>query len=123
MGQVIPFPMQKRLPNRVRELRKLHGLTLEVLAARVGTTAQHLSDIERGNRRLSTHWMALIARQLKVGQADLLNEEDRGAPRDEGQARLNELYSAATDDQQRALLHVAEAMLGFKAEPDLKKAG
>ena len=116
--------MQKKLPNRVRELRKLHKLTLEELADRVGMTAAHLSDIERGNRRLSTHWMALLAKQLRVGQADLLNDEDRGVVGDEGLHRLQELYTAASDEQQRALLHVAEAMLGFKSEPAaLKKAG
>lgn len=109
--------MQKKLPNRVRELRKLHNLTLETLSEDIGMTAAHLSDIERGNRRLSTHWMRLLADRLKVGQADLLNEEDRGAKGVQGLSHLTDLYLAATEDQQRAILHVAEAMLGFKSEP------
>ncbi len=60
--------------------------------------------------------MRLLADKLKVGQADLLNEEDRGAKGIEPLSRLTDLYAAASEDQQRAILHVAEAMLGFKSE-------
>ncbi|KEZ00638.1 XRE family transcriptional regulator [Sphingomonas sp. BHC-A] len=117
--------MQKRLPNRIRELRLLHNLTQEELADKVGISNVFLSEMERGKRRLSTHWMTKIAPHLKVAPANLLNEEDRRTDAVDGITHLNELYAAATPEQQKAILHVAEAMTGFRGEPAelAKKAG
>lgn len=59
--------------NRIREIRKKHGMTLMDLAGRVGVSIPYLSDIERGNRKGSKEVISLIADALEV-QADELNK-------------------------------------------------
>lgn len=39
--------------NRIRELRERSGLTLDALAAKVGTTNQQISHLEMGKRSLT----------------------------------------------------------------------
>ncbi len=58
--------------NRVREIREEKGLDLRFVAKRAGTSAQMLSMIERGERRLSLQWMNKIAAALDCAPADLL---------------------------------------------------
>lgn len=51
--------------NRLKELRKAKGLTLEALAQRVGSSNQHVSHLENGKRRLSVDWMERLATALE----------------------------------------------------------
>lgn len=57
--------------NKIREIRKRHGMTLQELATKVGVSVPYLSDIERGNRKGSKKTISLIADALEV-QADEL---------------------------------------------------
>lgn len=60
--------------NRINELRKKAGLTLEQLALSVGTTTAQVQRLERGTRRLSDHWMARLAVALGVEPVELIAE-------------------------------------------------
>ena len=64
--------------NRIRELRKQRGVTLEALAARVGLDHSHLSRIERGERKLSTDQARAIASALNATTSELLGEPTPG---------------------------------------------
>jgi len=60
------------MKNRIRELRRSRGLTLEEVARRANTTNQQVHRLETGQRRLTTEWMDRIGTALGVRPADLL---------------------------------------------------
>ena len=68
------------MKNRLRELRKALGLTLNDVASAAGTSNQQLGMLERGERRLTVEWMQKLAPVLRVAPRDLLP--------DAGQVRL-----------------------------------
>ena len=57
--------------NRIREIRKQHGMTLTDLAGKIGVSIPYLSDIERGNRRGSEKIISQIADVLEVRVEEL----------------------------------------------------
>lgn len=63
--------------NRIRELRKLKGLSAEELAARIGTTPTQVRRLETGKRKLTVEWMRSIADALGVHPAELLDAAAR----------------------------------------------
>lgn len=69
-------------PNRIRELRKGRGWTLEHLADHVGTTPKQLSRLERGERNLTQDWMLRISEALGTSPAALFDRTGaaRSAP-------------------------------------------
>lgn len=58
--------------NRLRELRKKEGLTLDQVAKEAGTTNQMVGMLERGERQLTQRWMERLAVALKVPPKELL---------------------------------------------------
>lgn len=62
------------VPNRIREIRERLGLTQEQLAERVGTTAQQISRLEKGQRGLDVPWMEKIAAALGEKPAALIDQ-------------------------------------------------
>jgi transcriptional regulator with XRE-family HTH domain len=63
-------PVQERLGQAVREIRKGHSLTQEELAHRSGLHPTYISDVERGARNPS--FQALV--QLAYGLGSTLAE-------------------------------------------------
>lgn len=49
-----------RMENNLREIRKSHKISLEKLAEAAGTSQQQLGRLEKGERRLSDHWIERI---------------------------------------------------------------
>lgn len=62
--------MQKKL----RKLRRDAGLTLVALAERVGTSAQQISRLEAGDRRLTPEWARRLAFAIGCPVSDLMAE-------------------------------------------------
>lgn len=62
-----PAPM-----NRIKELREAAGMSLEDLAAVLGTSRQHVARHERGERRLTIQWINRYAVALEVAPADIM---------------------------------------------------
>lgn len=58
--------------TRIREFRKLRGMTLKQLAEKLDTTPQTTQRLEVGNMTVSTAWLEKIARALQVEPMDLL---------------------------------------------------
>ena len=56
--------MAPPLQNHLRALREAKGLTLERLAAAVGTTNQQISHLELGKRQLTVTWLKALAEAL-----------------------------------------------------------
>lgn len=68
--------MEKQ-PNRVRELRKMRGLTQTELATLVGTSQSHIANIEKGLRDVDINLAIRIARALSVKAYEILPEEEQ----------------------------------------------
>jgi len=68
------FGEPKRVHNRIREIRERLYLTQEQLAERVGTTAQQISRLEKGQRGLDVPWMLKIAAALGERPAALIDQ-------------------------------------------------
>lgn len=67
--------MTKTLPNRIRELRKKAGLSLQGLADLTGTRhGSVIQKLETGDRQLNQHWMDRISKALNVSPAELLQK-------------------------------------------------
>ena len=62
------------MANRLRELRKARGLTMEALAGLANTTASQINKLEKGDRRLTDEWMHRLAKALDCSAADLIIE-------------------------------------------------
>lgn len=56
--------------REIRRLRLASGLSLRSLGVRLGVSAAHLSDIERGQRRPSEALLERIAHELRDAGAD-----------------------------------------------------
>ena len=52
--------------ERVKEVRKALGLTLEKFGERIGVTRGSMSNIENGNRNLTEHMTKSICREFSV---------------------------------------------------------
>jgi transcriptional regulator with XRE-family HTH domain len=62
-----------KMRTRIRELRKLRGLTLKELADKIATTPQTVQRLETANMTVSTAWLERIAGALNVEPAELIS--------------------------------------------------
>jgi transcriptional regulator with XRE-family HTH domain len=60
------------METRIREFRKLRGLTLKGLAEKISTTPQTVQRLETANMTVSTDWLEKIAHALNIEPADLI---------------------------------------------------
>jgi len=62
--------------QRIRKIRKAHGLSQEQLAEMVNISVPHMSHIETGNTKLSLPVFVEIAEALEVRTDDLLRDRE-----------------------------------------------
>lgn len=85
------------METRIRELRKRKGLTLQELAAKIGTTPQTVQRLETANMTVSTDWLQKFATVFGVYPADLLKQQGKqktqnlGTIGRDGIARLSDM--------------------------------
>lgn len=60
--------------QRIRKLRKAHGLSQESLAEKIGISTTHMSHIETGNTKLSLPVLVDLAGVFNVQVDDLLSD-------------------------------------------------
>ena len=65
-------PVELAIGSRLRKLRKMKGLTLDVLAAEIGLTKGYLSKVETGQKVPPIATLARVARALETDVATLL---------------------------------------------------
>lgn len=109
---VLHFVPVSDLPNRIRELRKARGWTLERLADKLNCGITMISDLERGERELTYHWMKRLARAFKVQPADLLLPADNSQSLSAEEHELVALYQQGDEGQRRQLLGMARLLVG-----------
>lgn len=64
----------EHFPNRIREQREAHDLTIEDLAEKTGLSVSYVSRLEKGERNLSLRNLNLFAHALGLEPRDLLND-------------------------------------------------
>ena len=62
-----------KIGQRIRKIRKAHGMSQEELAERVDISTTHMSHLETGTTKLSLPVLVDIATVLEVKTDDLLN--------------------------------------------------
>ena len=62
-----------KIVQKIRKIRKAHGLSQEELAEKVNISTTHMSHIETGNTKLSLTVFVDIAAALEVRTDDLLD--------------------------------------------------
>jgi transcriptional regulator with XRE-family HTH domain len=67
-----------RIATHVKRLRLQRGWSQEQLAERVGNTAKHISEIERGRANVGVDLLASIAGALGVDVAELFRNRAAG---------------------------------------------
>ena len=78
-----PSPPREASPfaGRLRALREQQGVTLEVVAAQIGTTKQSMSHWELGRSEPSFEMLVRLARHYRVSIDWLVGGETRAPPR------------------------------------------
>lgn len=97
------------MENRIREIRKQQGMSLEKLAELAGTTHQTIQRLETGERRLNEDWMEVISKALGVKPEDLIS---RGLS--PVQRKLLQLTDGLPQEEQERLYQIAELTLRNK---------
>ena len=62
-----------KIGQKIRKIRKAHGLSQEKLAEKAGVSTTHMSHIETGNTKLSLSVFVDIANALEVRTDDRLD--------------------------------------------------
>lgn len=110
------------LPNRLRELRKARGWTLEKVALDAGTSIPTIADLEKGpdngGMHLTLAWMKKLAPVFGVSVADLLLPGDNPHALDAAEAELIARYRAAGEAQRQQLLQMAAVIVPESEQMD-----
>ena len=72
-----------KIGQKIRKIRKAHGLSQEELAEKVNISTTHMSHIETGNTKLSLLVFVDIAAALEVRTDDLLDTATTSTSLDE----------------------------------------
>lgn len=70
MGKV--QTIQEQFGQRVRELRRTHGLSQEAFADNCGLDRTYIGGIERGERNVSLRNIAVIAKAIGLSISELM---------------------------------------------------
>jgi transcriptional regulator with XRE-family HTH domain len=79
-GGVMTAAIGKLLGRRIRRIRQEKGLTLKQIEARVGVSATHISEIERGKTSPTIQALERIAHALEVLPSHLIDIPNLGKP-------------------------------------------
>lgn len=94
--------------QRIRKIRKAHGLSQEELAAKVDISITHMSHIETGNTKLSLPVLVDIALALSVSTDTLLFGESRESVTTISE-EVQELLERCSIQQAKIVLDIAKA--------------
>ena len=115
--------------ERVKEIRKTLGLTLEKFGERIGVTRGSMSNIENGNRNLTEQMTKSICREFSVdymwlttGEGEMFIDSDDDfieridrimAGEDEARKNLFKFMLELSDDDIHALEHLMQSAIDF----------
>jgi transcriptional regulator with XRE-family HTH domain len=94
------------LPLNIRSIREARGLKMKDLAALVGVSVAHMSEVERGKKNLNNHLLTRIAKALDVAPAALIAETDS-----QDALRLATALAQLSPEDRARVSEFAEALL------------
>lgn len=115
--------------NRIRELREKMGLTGSELAQRIGISAQHVYDLERGKRRLNETLIKKLCQVFNVSSDYLLGIDypEEGEDTDSYVSFRGSRFAKLSPESRKAILQLIdrlyEAERGRKAENGAENLG
>lgn len=97
--------------ERIRELRKEKGLTMEQFGEKIGVTKSTISNIENGNRNATEHMIKSICREfgvdyiwLTTGEGEMFVESD-----DDFTERIDRIMAGEDDARKNLFKALLEA--------------
>ncbi len=99
------------LGARIKELRKLRGLSQEKLAEMIDIDPKHLSRIEVGRGFPSMDTLAAIAKSLKMDMKDFFEFSHHKKSSQELAKEISSLVKEAGEDKQRLILKVVRSIV------------
>jgi len=99
------------LPNRIRELRTARGLSQKAVARKAQCSIVQVSDLERGNRRLTLAWMKRIAKALGVQPGEILFEQDNSGNLSKEEIDLVRRYRNGSQEQRWMISQIARVIV------------
>lgn len=102
--------LRERFGQRVREIRRAKGLSLEVLGARAAVDNKHLQQIESARKAATLDTVEKIAAGLGVPVGELFIFTDETAT--DVRKRVETLFKQVGDDDLRRVARVLEALVG-----------
>jgi transcriptional regulator with XRE-family HTH domain len=99
------------LGGRIKELRKMRGLTQEQLSQQIGIDPKSLSRIEVGGSFPSFEALDKLAKVLKVDLRDFFEFDNKPKNARELRRVISELIKDASEDKLRLAVKVLKALL------------
>ena len=97
-----------KIGQRIRKIRKAHGLSQEELAERVDISTTHMSHIETGSTKLSLPVLVAIAAVLEVRTDDLLTDYET-APMSGSLDEISSVLERCTVNEAKVITDVVKA--------------
>lgn len=94
---------RKELGRRIREIRKIKGLTQEALGERAKLSYKFIGELERGNVNVSMDSLASIARALEMEVGDLFRKRKGAVLKVTEKSPLSKLSSQDVQNIKKAL--------------------
>ena len=98
-----------KLGERLKEIRKIRGLTQEVLAEKVDLSPQYLSRLEGGHQSPSLETVAGLAEALDLELSELFDFGHQGTVK-EIRVRLRKLIQESSEEELRLSLKLLLAL-------------
>lgn len=105
----------ERVGRQIRKARKHSGLSHDKLAARVGTSRQHLIRLEKGTHMPRPEMLAAIARETGKSEAFFESDSDDEEEADAVTDLVRALHRAAVEAVEDALAAREERLTGARA--------
>lgn len=96
-----------KMTNKIKNARKEKNLTQAELAKKIGTTAQTVSRLEKGDLKLTVSRVQDIAEALGCDPSDLLFATKKGNDID---AKLLETFRDMNSEQKVTMLHFLQSL-------------
>lgn len=107
------FSMEKKFKNALYRIREQRGLTQKDIAEAVGTTANQISRLESGVRKLSPEWIDRLSLVLNCSKAELLGEEAPERLTEDEQKLLDDFRQLSPEKKENMRL-ILTALLSAK---------
>ena len=104
--------IQQQLGNRIKELRKIRGLSQEVLAEQIGIATNTLSSIETGNAFMTSQTLEKILEILNITPKELFTFPENTSNEDLYSSILEKIEFIKNDNERlKIILNVLNGMV------------